>query len=217
MRAVILPLNEFIYNFEKYDGSRRGDRFDRNHPDLIKFSNTKAGEWVMKYCIALPIFILLVVLFFLPAYLLFLIRCGHKKNKSKLNAILDRMDDKANAVINKKRKDVRFMLNRCLTDNAFIFVYYTPEMIPKKTRQRKRFYEKLALMKKGLNIFHVQLVNKKEDVETMIWLFDIDRVEYFLMNLQLEISSPELLIPLGLIHEIFNDREMVTCQGYPIG
>ena len=90
-------------------------------------------------------------------------------------------------------------------------------MIPKKRRQQKKFYAKLALMKKGLNIFHVQLANTKEDIETMIWLFDIDRVEYFLLKMQLEISSPELFIPLGSTQEIFNAREMVTCQDYPIG
>lgn len=184
MRAIILPLSEMFYNFKKYDGSRRGDRFDRNHPVLIRLSNTKTGEWVMKYLMALPVFILMVIFLFLPAYLFFLIRYGHKRTKSKLNSIFENIDDKVTKVINKKRKDVHSMLSRCLTDKPVIFVYYMPEMIPKKTKQRKVFFEKLALMKKKLNISHIQLVNDTEDIETMIWLFDIDRLEYFLMKMQ---------------------------------
>ena len=209
MLAIVLPLNEFFYNFKKYDGISREDRFDRNHPALVRFFKTKTGEWVLKYLLAFPVFIFILVLFYLPIYTFFLIRCGHKKAKANMEVILLKYADKASAVMGKKRKDVHAMLSRCLIDNPVIFVYYTPEMIPKKRKNQKVFFKKLALMKKEFDIFHLQLVNKKDDNETMIWLFDIDRVEYFLMTMQLEISSPELLIPLGSTQEIFDEKKIV--------
>ena len=212
MRAIVLPLNELFYNFEKYDGSTSGERFNRKHPTYIKFVNSKFGGRIIKYCVAIPIGIALIVLFAAPVYFFFILRYGYARAKSRMHAGMDKWV----SISENKRKNILPIIRKFRTDGHAVFVYYTSEMIPKKEKQKKMFFKKLLLMKRKLNISHLQLADTKEDIETLIWLFDIDRVEYFLMKMQLEISSPELLIPLGSTQEIFDEREMVAGLEYPV-
>ncbi|MCX6292603.1 MAG: hypothetical protein NT126_12710 [Bacteroidetes bacterium] len=207
MRAVIFPLSEYLYHFEKYDGSSRRDRFHKKYPFYLRFVNTKFGITVMVICFGIPIIVLVTAVYFLPVYFFMILKFGYKNSKLKMNKLVDDFGDMLDSISDKKRENIFQSLNTIQSDGFSIFVYYTPSMIPSKKKQRRKFFEKLDLMKEKLKIAHVREVQSKEDIETMIWLFDIDRAGYFLLNLELEFSNSELLIPLVPTPEISSEKK----------
>lgn len=195
MRAIILPLSKIIYNFEKHNGVAFGERMCKKYPAYDKFVNSKFGWWTFCIFFGIPIFIVTSAFYFLPLYFILFVRFGYGKAKIKMHARLDKLGMQFSFDSRRLLTRVRSTLEHYQLDKTAVFVYYTSEMIPGKKRKIKKFFEKLVSMRKEFNIAHVQMADTDEDIETMIWLFDIDRIELFLATMQIELSAPELVIP----------------------
>lgn len=205
MRAIILPLTDVLFNFEKYNGSFH-DRMRIKYPAYYKFIDSKIGNRIGMIFFIMPIAVLSFSLFFGPLYFIFILRYGYSKAKIKMHKLMDKLDEESN---NKERwlfKTVDVIFMRYRMEETAVFVYYTSAMVPKKKKKQRKFLDKLKSIQKEFKIDHIQQANTSEDIETMIWLFDIDRAELFLATM--EISTPQLFIPLKPIPGMYTEIKM---------
>ena len=196
MHALVLPLSEILFNFEKYNGDTFYERTCKKYPWYGPFVNSKIGKGLIIVLLCVPSFVLAVLFFFGPIYLFHIVRYGYSKAKKRMHAYLDRINEKFNNDESIHLNKVAGKKRRNRMHDASVFLYYTSAMLPKGKRRQKKFFKKLEAVKKEINIHHIQQANTNDEIQTMIWLFDIDQVELLLDTLQTEIAVPELFIPL---------------------
>ena len=175
--SIILPLNEYFYNHEKYDGLDRGEDFQKKHPHLIKFvqkiGDLKYGNTILVIFLAIPIFIFAVAFYFGPIYCYRLISFrSHIKASEKLHTLMDKIDEHQNTYF-KKRFNVKEALIKYEKFHITFFVYYNNSMIPRDEMKRISFFQKLDQMQKDLNVKFVFEANTKVDIENVISKFGI--------------------------------------------
>ncbi len=178
MKAIIIPLNEYFYNFKKYDGRTPPQRFIETRPLLYKFFRSRAGEKIF-LAFLYPFAFILFCIIFGPIYIYDCLRGGKKQANNKANKILDRMNKWTDKMT---RKDMKKFLQKFTNENFKLFLYYSDEMIPKNEKQRDLFFIRLEKMKEGLNLHHVFLANEQADVEEVMQLYGIDPDQSFFMS-----------------------------------
>ena len=182
MKAIILPLNKFYLNFEKYDGSGLGDSFDEKHPHIINFSKTKTGEWILKWCMAFPCAVLVFLFYVAPLFIYCLLRYGVVNALPELRRRGKVWVDKIDAVFSERRKNVADFIEPYHQQGFSFFIYFNASMVPTSKKKRIIFLERLELMKNKLNVFDVFEANSKEDIEKVISAFNINPQESFFMT-----------------------------------
>lgn len=178
MKAIIVPLNKFFFNFEKYDGSNVPQRFWRRHTKLQKLFSKKFFVTVF---VLLPTSIF-ILFYFMPVYLWHYIKSGKKVALEKFGTAIESFQERAEKTKFLESKDIYPVLRKFHGNGYSIFVYYTSSMIPEKKKKQKMFFEKLELMKEKLNIKLVLEANGKEDIERTLQTFDVTVSESFFMT-----------------------------------
>lgn len=175
MKAIILPLNKYYFNFEKYDGTLPAERFWRKHPMMHKVFESK----IIIYGIVYPVAFLLVLLFIGPVYLWHLIKSGKKNSRKKMEDILEILNEWQEKL---KSKNIYHVIAKIDRNNFSQIIYYSHDVVPKSKNNQESFFMQLELMKKKLNIAHVCEANSKEDIEKVISAFNINPQESFFMT-----------------------------------
>ena len=210
MRAIIIPLSEILFNFEKHNGVTWMDRFIKKYPAYERFIKTKIGGLILIIFIACPGLIALMALYFMPRYLILIIRFGYYRAKKKMHRQLDELEKRFNLDDGRHLKNITKVIKQLQSDQIAFFVYYTSSMVPRLKWRQRKFFNKLESLNKQFKIDHIQLADTEEDIETMIWLFEIDRIELFLATMQIELSAPELVIPFKSKADRNNESGMIA-------
>lgn len=179
MQALIIPLNEYFFNHQKYDGMNPSVRFIFKHKWLYNFSNTKPGKIFIKYFIALPLAILGTLFFLGPIYLYHYILAGKKAANIKVDLTFAAMDKWMKKF---ERKNIQDSIAFFERNKMTLLVYYNAGMIPGKIVERKIFFKKIASMQSNLKVHHVFEANSKEDVEEVIKRFDLEPGKSFFIS-----------------------------------
>jgi hypothetical protein len=176
MRAIIIPLNEFFYNHDKYDGTTPPERFFNRRPIFKKyFLETKVGEAILVYPFAFAVLAFYVAPFFTWHYL----KSGYAIANSKCHVVAGKFEK---ALKKFQSKNIFPTIQIFQRKGYSLIVYYTSDMIPRKTKKRKIFFEKMELMKAKLKIAHIIEANSREDIEKAILSFNINVSESFFMT-----------------------------------
>lgn len=171
MKAIIIPLNKTLLDFEKYDGSSFAERFRKRHPKFVNKMN-KGGKRFIKY-MSIPIFILMLF-YIMPPYLFNLIRYDKRTALKKLNNTIDRTFKKANELTHTKRKNIFQLAHDYQKQGYELFVYYSLAMIPSNRSKQNKFYTKIDLMKQKLKIFHTFETTSQAEIEKTITVFGVN-------------------------------------------
>ena len=179
MRAIIIPLNEYFFNHQKYDGKNPVEGFIYRRPWLYKFIRTKHGGVLFKAIAMLPLALIGFLFFLGPIYLYHLIVSGKKAAKDKVDSTFAAMDRWEYKI---RSKDIRPSLEVFEKNKMHILVYFNDDMIPVKAKERTKFFLKMETMKQSLKVHHVFRANIKEDVEAIMQKFEIDPSQSFFMS-----------------------------------
>ena len=186
MRAIIIPLNKFFFNYEKYDGTIVAERFWRRNQRLKKIifgiDDTKIGNWIINYLIISPLILPFVIVYFGPLFIKHFLKEGRKNINEHMHHEVDLFEEKLDRTKWMQKMDIFPFIRKYQLRQFAFFVYYTSDMIPKKEKRRKEFFEKLQLMKDKLNIVHVSEANTKADIENILTLYKVDANESFFMT-----------------------------------
>ncbi len=179
MRAIIIPLNEYFYNYQKYDGKNPVEGFIYRRKWLYNFIKTKFGKKLLLAIIVYPLVLFAFLFFFGPFYLYHLLLSRKNEAMEKADLIFDALDRWTDKIT---RKDIIASLSIFERNEMNILVYFNDEMIPAKPKERDKFFQKPESMKQGLKVHHVFEANKKEDVEDVIQRFNINPNQSFFMS-----------------------------------
>src|SRR4051812_19363749 len=104
MRAIILPLNKYFYNYESYDGSSFDERFKRKYPKIDRIDQSRFFDKFGIYLIVIPTIILILIFFCFPAFLFLFIKYGYKGVLPALKKSIDAFLAKGDRILFKKRR-----------------------------------------------------------------------------------------------------------------
>jgi hypothetical protein len=181
MKAVIMPLNKFIYHYEKYDGSTQVDRFWNRIPRIHNLMKSKMGSIFIMTIFVFPVSIVLLIAIFGPFYVLWLIKGGTKYASSQGHKRIDYWIEKSKSYFFKSENKISKI--NILQDKQYsLVVYYSSSMIPIKEKQKKKFIERLEKMREKLNVKEVVEGNLKQDILDVIQRLNINVSESFFMT-----------------------------------
>lgn len=179
MKVVIVPLNRYFYNYNKYDGTDLYDRIKKklehtpqwlqniNESKTLKsFFNTKIGDFVLTWLIVAPIFLVIVILFIIPLSLFMLFKYGRKKAKEKRNNCME-------TVIN-EREDIINRVQQLEREGFKLIIYYNRNHIPIRQNRKNKFFKKMEKMKLAIKPLTVIEANNRIDILNIISHYQIE-------------------------------------------
>lgn len=179
MNAVILPLNEFFYNHQKYDGLNPFAAIIHRHKWVKKFVDSRFGYKSFLFLVVYPLATSGFLFFLGPVYVYHYLLSGKKRAKLKTDkffAAMDRWDNRL------KSKNIYSTVNFFKEKKMKVIVYYSTDTIPVTKKKQNEFFRKIDSMKQNLEVFHVFPANSKNDVEDVIRKFNIDPDQSFFMS-----------------------------------
>lgn len=173
MKVVIVPLNKYFYDFNKFDGSGLKDRIEKklrhapkwlkdlNESETLKsFTETKVGSFILKWFIAFPVFLIIAMLLILPLSLFMLFKYGRKNAVEKRNQYME-------SVVN-EREDILKRVGQLEAEGFKLIIYYNKNQIPTRQNRKDIFYNKIEKMKLAIKPLSVIEASEKLDILNII-------------------------------------------------
>lgn len=175
-----MPLNEFIFHYEKYDGSSRVDRFWRSVPRIHHFMGSKVGYIMLNIILVYPLAFSFLIFFLGPFYIFWLIKGGIKYASDQSHNLIDYLMKKSEPYTGQGENKIA-ILDR-LRGKYLIIIYYSSSIVPVNEQKKKEFIHRLEKMKERLQVKEVVEVNSKENLLDVIQRLDINVSESFFMS-----------------------------------
>ena len=178
MKSIIVPLNEFFFNWEKYDGTSPIENFWKRNPLIYKVLSQKYISVLIAATILSPF-----LLYYTIIYLWYKIRIGSEKAMEIMNPIMDKfIDSYPKFKFTQKHKNILPFLKKFQNNGYSLFIYYNDGMIPHGDNEKNEFYSKLENIKSQLNFKLVFNANTKFDIQDIIKTYNIDVNNSFFMT-----------------------------------
>ncbi len=183
MKAIIAPLNEYFFNYEKYDGLNSLEKyFIKKHPSIFNWLiSIQKQAWVKKVFqsaifsyLLIPLIAIAVVILVTRIHIAILPQIitnfGKKDYFKIINKELQRETDK----IVEPEKDLQKEVSVYKEKGYQLLIYYSPKLIPKDEEKRQIFFKKLEGLKKELGVLMVFEASNDSDIEEKIKELNID-------------------------------------------
>lgn len=184
MKVIIVPLNDYFYYYQKFDGLDLFERLKRwfkniptwvvniaNSKGINSFFETKFGSFVLVFILAFPVFLILTLLFILPLHIWMLVKHGS-------NAAAER--NKYLEFLFNERVDVLGKIDSLKKEGFELIIYYNKKRIP---RYRNRFLRKIEMIRKGVKPLTIIQADEIIDISNLISEYKVDvKSSYFISD-----------------------------------
>jgi hypothetical protein len=182
MKAIIAPLNEYFYNYEKYDGLNSLEKFAKRNPRFfIWLESIQKRDWVKNLFqskpfawFLLPLVAILTISMVIRVFINVMPKIVSNIGKKRYFKFINQELYKATDKIVDADIDIKEELTVFLRSGYKLLIYYNPNSLPKEEKKLKSFYEKLEGLKKELGVIMVFEASTDADIEKMIKELNID-------------------------------------------